>query len=148
MKVVQIATALPCILTGILCFLGLPVGKFLANLAKEEVPAGRQHFRILRTALAALILWLGTEQFLTTPLGLFGVVVGATLILSRRNLFSLAYPLWGLLLGLNITNDIPLLAGCVFLFGLAEAALRHESKHLIRPLDFAFFVLLAAGILL
>lgn len=139
---------LPTILTSVLCFLGLPVGRFLANLAKDEVPLGRRHFTILRVALTAIILWLGIEQFLTTPLGLFGVVTGVTLILSRRNLFSLAYPLWGLLLGLNMTNDIALLAGCIFLYGLVEAALRFDSKPLIRTLDFAFFILLGVGILL
>lgn len=137
---------LPAVLASALCFLGLPAGKLLANLAKEEIPAGKQYFTILRAALAALILWLGTEQLLATPLGLFGVVVGITLILSRRNLFSLAYPLWGLLLGLNSEYGIPLLAGCVFLYGLVEAALRHSTKPLIKSLDLTFFVLLAAGI--
>lgn len=142
----DILTILPGILASILCFLGLPVGQLLANLAKEEIPAGKLYFIILRVALAAIILWFGTEQFLTTPLGLFGVVVGIVFILSRRNLFSLAYPLWGFLLGLNMTNDIPLLAGCVFLYGVVEAALRQDSKHLIKPLDFAFFILLTAGL--
>ena len=139
---------LPATLASILCFLGLPVGKLLANLAKEEIPAGKQYFMILRVAMAAIILWLGTEQFLATPIGLFGVVVGTAFFLSRRNLFSLAYPLWGLILSLNMTNDIPLLAGCIFLYGLVEAALRSDSKHPIKPLDFAFFVLLGAGLFL
>lgn len=144
----EFLTIVPSILASILCFLGLPVGKLLVNLAKEEIPGGKQYFIILRVALAAIILGFGTEQFLTTPIGLFGVVVGMTLILSRRNLFSVAYPLWGLLLGLNIEHGVPLLAGCVFLYGLVEAALRNESKTIFKPLDFAFFVLLAVGILL
>lgn len=138
---------LPSILASALCFLGLPAGHFLARLASDEIPAGKRYFTILRQAMAALVLLFGIEQFLTTPIGLFGGVVGIVFILSRRNLFFLAYPLWGLLLGLNLANDIALLAGCVFLYGLAEAALRQDSKPLIRPLDLAFFVLLAAGLL-
>ncbi len=143
-----VSPLLPTLLASALCFLGLPAGQLLAKLASDEIPAGKLYFVILRQALAALVLLFGIGQFLTTPIGLFGGVVGIVFILSRRNLFSLAYPLWGLLLGLNLANDIALLAGCVFLYGLAEAALRQDSKPPIRPLDLAFFVLLAAGLLI
>ncbi len=148
MKVVQITAVLPAILASALCFLGLPAGQLLANLASDEISAGKRYFTILRQAMAALVLLFGIEQFLTTPIGLFGGVVGIVFILSRRNLFPLAYPLWGLLLGLNPADGIALLAGCVFLYGLAEAALRQASKPALRPLDFLFFVLLAAGLLI
>lgn len=144
---------LPSLLTSALCFLGLPAGQLLAKLASDEIPAGKRHFTILRQALAALVLLFGIEQFLTTPIGLFGGVVGIVFILSRRNLFSLAYPLWGLLLGLNLTNDIALLAGCVFLYGLAEASLRpvRGQKGLTAAMvtwyDLLFFALLPVGAL-
>ena len=133
-------------LTAILSFLGLFAGRFLAQLSREEIEIGKKYFTILRIALAGLLILLGTAEFIS-PLGQFGAVVGGILLLSRRNLFILTYPTWGFLLGINATHEPALLAGCIFIYGLVEGALRFDKK-VISYFDLTFFVALITGLLL
>jgi len=133
-----------------LAFTGLPLGWLLASIAEEEVKPGEPFFRILRAALAAMIIWFGSASFLSSLIGQFAVTIGIVFILSKRNLFSIAYALWGIFLGLNLENDLTLLAGLIFLYGITEAALRFNTvkrDKMFMPIDFLFFLALGIGLI-
>ena len=134
------------LIASVLSFIGLPVGRYLGTLAEDELEPGKPYLVALRAVVAALIVWFGTGQL--SLLGQFSVTLGVVLILTRRGLFSLVYPLWGIILGLNLKHDAALLAGLVFLYGMVEAASRHQTDRLYLKTDLLFFPLLLIGMLL
>lgn len=135
------------VLVSLIGFLGLIFGIVLGFLTKEELKPGKKYFHLLlNLALLALIFVLMTKTlsnlFISAIFFLLGILIGYFL---RKN-----YLYFGIAIVASILIDadlMALLAGLIFLYGLANgtlitgASLNHHKK--IYPIIVSNLVLFA-----
>lgn len=130
----------------LIAFLGLIAGFFLNKVVKEELEPGKKYFAYLSIVLLAFIIILNIVPILGI---LIGVVIGVILSYLISNVYF--YLGISALVSILSNNNIGLLSGLIFIFGLSYAALNYKGvnkKFLLKGLIFFFipFILISINI--
>ena len=118
----------------IVSFLGLISGFFLNKITKEELEPGKKYFTLLSIAILLSIIILNIVPIVGI---LIGIVIGLILSYLIKNIYF--YLGISALVSILSNENVALLAGLIFVFGLSYTALNYKEvnrKFLLKSLVF------------
>lgn len=107
----------------IVSYLGIFIGKLLSKIAKEEIIPGKKNLEVFQTMLFTLILVL---FFNLIKMNLTSKIIIAIVLVVIELIFRNQNALVGLLLGLEPTF---LMSATVFLYGFPTGSLMHKDNY-------------------
>ncbi|MBI2128823.1 hypothetical protein HYU07_01155 [Candidatus Woesearchaeota archaeon] len=133
----------------IVSFLGLIAGAVIANMAKEELKAGRRYFSLMQDFLAVLILFFIFEFYELNIFVIVPVLLAVFLLLfyfknSMKYADMVIYSIFAIIFYLSSKsiNLFSLEASLIFLYGLPSGSLitKERVKNILKM---AVFILIA-----